>query len=281
MIMATNKISDLTQEIIVLRSVFGKVGQKYYIQPMLDPRTGRYPDCVKKVNSQGDMILTDAERNSGDYFIPANKVYELEDGKTFDLNDKYDRNDWEAVKNCPLIAPDRFAKDAKGNYLIDGTMDSKNPNPRYGRAELYVDRPGEETQRRVSKKDKYRKALNFIYDDPKGATGRRLIARLSGKNMEGVLDTDVQDYLLEIAERDPDRIISLYVGDDTSLRLLFIEAKDKKVIYVKSKLYMYADNIVLGATEDAVITWMKDPKNKKTLELIRKDTYPDLHPDEK
>ena len=46
---------------------------------------------------------------------------------------------------------------------------------------------------------------------------------------------------------------------------------------VKNKLYIYADNIVLGATDDAAITWMKDPKNKKVLELIKKDTYPDLY----
>jgi hypothetical protein len=34
---------------------------------------------------------------------------------------------------------------------------------------------------------------------------------------------------------------------------------------------------LLGATDDAVITWMKDPKNVKTLELIKHDTYPDLY----
>jgi hypothetical protein len=64
-----------------------------------------------------------------------------------------------------------------------------------------------------------------------------------------------------------------------SLRLLFIEAKEKKVIYVKNKLYLYADKVVLGATDDAVIAWMKDPRNKNTLELIRKDTYPDYYPE--
>ena len=37
--------------------MFGKVGQKYYIQPRKDAR-GRYADCVKGVNSQGDIILS-------------------------------------------------------------------------------------------------------------------------------------------------------------------------------------------------------------------------------
>ena len=41
---------DLKSNIVVLRSVFGKVGQKYYIQLYRDSR-GRYADCVIRVNS--------------------------------------------------------------------------------------------------------------------------------------------------------------------------------------------------------------------------------------
>jgi hypothetical protein len=277
---------SIVNNVIILRSVFGKVGQKYFIQPCKDPKTGQFPsvtiggkrvEIVKKVNSMGDMILTDEERNSGQYFIPETETFVIEDGKTFNLDNEVENRQWLAIKNCPFIAPSRDAKDAKGNNLIDGTMGWKSTNPRYGRAELYVYQPEEESNRRVSKKDKFRKALNFIYDDPKGAEGRLLICRLLGKNMNGVGNNDVMDYLISIAEADPDKIITMYTGSDTSLRLLFIEAKDKKVIYVKSKLYMYADNIVLGATDDAVITWMKDPKNKKVLELIKRDTYPDLY----
>lgn len=270
-----------TNDIIILRSVFGKVGQKYFIQPCKNPKTGQYPDFVKRVNSQGDMILTDKERNSGDYFIPETEVFVIEDGKTFNLNDPIEKRQWEAIKHCVFIAPSRDAKDAKGNYMIDGTMGWNNPNPRYGRAELYVYKPEEEATRRISKKDKFRKALNFIYDDERGAEGRLLICRLLGKNMKGVSDADVTDYLTSVAESDPDKIITAYTGSDTSLRLLFIEAKDKHIIYVKNKLYMYSDSIVLGTTDDAVITWMKDPKNKKVLELIKRDVYPDMYQDNK
>lgn len=266
-----------TNDIIILRSVFGKVGQKYFIQPCRNPKTGQFPEFVKRVNSMGDMILTDEERNSGKYFIPETEVFVIEDGKTFNLNDEIEKRQWEAIKNCPFIAPSRDAKDAKGDYLIDGTMGWNNPTPRYGRAELYVYKPEEEANRRISKKDKFRKALNFIYDDERGSEGRLLICRLLGKNMRGTSDADVTDYLTSVAESDPDKIIAAYTGSDTSLRLLFIEAKDKRIIYVKNKLYMYADNIVLGTTDDAVITWMKDPKNKKILELIKRDTYPDMY----
>lgn len=273
----TTKSELKTNEIIILRSVYGKVGQKYYIQPCKDQVTGRLPECVKRVNSQGDMILTDAERNSGKYFIKETETFVIEDGKTFNLEDPIEQAQWEAIKNCVLIAPDRYAKDAQGNLLIDGTIGWKSAKPRYGIAELYIERPGYEAVKKVNKKRKIHNAVSYILDDPKGSEGRLLIAKLLGKRMSNLPDAEVEDYLLSVAEKNPDKIIDLYTGDDSTLRLLFIEAKDKHIIRLKNKLYIYTDNIVLGATDDAVIAWMKDPKNKKVLELIRKDTYPDLY----
>lgn len=276
--MSTKKTkSELLSNVITLRSVRGKVGIKYYIQPSKDPKTGRLPDCVKHVNSQGDMILTDAERNSGKVFIKETETFVIEDGATFNLDDEYDKAKWEAIKNCVLIAPDRYAKDNNGNLLIDGTVGWKNTRPRYGIAELYIERPGYEAVRKVNRKKQIHQAISYILDDPKGSEGRLLMARLLGKHMTNVPDADVEDYLLTRAEKNPEEIINLYRGDDITIRLLFIEAKDKHVINLKNKLYIYADNIVLGATDDAAITWMKDPKNKKVLELIKKDTYPDLY----
>lgn len=276
--MSTKKTkSELLSNVITLRSVRGKVGIKYYIQPSKDPKTGRLPECVKHVNSQGDIILTDAERNSGKVFIKETETFVIEDGATFNLDDEYDKAKWEAIRNCVLIAPDRYAKDNNGNLLIDGTVGWKNTRPRYGIAELYIERPGYEAVRKVNRKKQIHQAISYILDDPKGSEGRLLMARLLGKHMTNVPDADVEDYLLTRAEKNPEEIINLYRGDDITIRLLFIEAKDKHVINLKNKLYIYADNIVLGATDDAAITWMKDPKNKKVLELIKKDTYPDLY----
>jgi hypothetical protein len=79
--------------------------------------------------------------------------------------------------------------------------------------------------------------------------------------MQNQPTADVLDYLISVAEKNPQKIIDLYTGGDTSLRLLFIEAKEKKVIYIKNKIYLYGDNIALGATDDAVIAWMKEPRN--------------------
>ena len=254
---------------IVLRSVFGKVGMKYYIQPSRD-KNGNWPECVKQVDSFGNMIVSDAERNSGKPFIKVTETFTIEDGKTFDLTDPWDQARWEAIKNCPMIADFRGQRDAKGNLIIDG--DAK----RYGRAELYIERPGVETAKKVSKRQKIHDAESYIFDDPKGAEGRLKVARILGKHMSHASDSDIKDYLLEIASRDPDKIIKLYTGEDLELRTLFLDARDKGVIRSVSGIYVYGDGISLGGTIDVVISWMRDPRNKKILESIKRDTYPEL-----
>lgn len=254
---------------IVLRSVFGKVGMKYYIQPCRD-KNGNWPECVKQVDSFGNMIVSDAERNSGQPFIKVTETFTIEDGKTFDLTDPWDKARWEAIRNCPMIADFRGQRDAKGNLIIDG--DTK----RYGRAELYIERPGVETAKKVSKRQKIHDAESYIFDDPNGAEGRLKVARILGKHMSHASDSDIKDYLLEIASRDPDKIIKLYTGEDLELRTLFLDARDKGVIRSVSGIYVYGDGISLGGTIDVVISWMRDPRNKKLLESIKRDTYPDL-----
>lgn len=275
--MATNKENDLSQKII-LRSVRGKVGNTIKIQPCKNPLTGEYADCVKKVDSNNDMILSERERNDPNraYFIKETDTFDIVDGTTFDLENVRQRFIWEAIQYCPLIAPDYYAKDKNGNSLINGTMGWNSKAPRYGVAELFVERPGVEANRRVSRKKIKHDAESYIYNDERGYDGRVLKARLLGHKMNGMADADVTDYLLQVAEKDPEKIISLYTGGDTAVRLLFIEARDKNVILYKNRLYTYADNVVLGATDDAAILFLKDPKNANVYKLIKQDTYPEL-----
>lgn len=272
---------DVKSNIVILRSVYGKVGQKYFIQPQRD-KNGRYPKCVKRVDVHGDMILTpdelEQEAKGLAAFIPENKTFIIEDGKVFNLNDVVQNAEWESIKNCDLIAPDRFAKNDKGEYLIDGTLDVKTRMPKYGIAELYVDRPGYEAQRRVTKRKLIVNASSYIMNDERGYEGRLLVAKVLGRDMKNQPNADVEDFLLSIAEKTPEKIINCYTGGDMKLRILFIEAREKGVIIKKNGLYLYGEdgNVIVGATDDAAIQWMKDAKNAKTLAMIRKDTYPDM-----
>lgn len=269
---------DVKRNVIILRSAYGKVGQKYFIQPCRD-KSGRLPDCVRHVDSNGDMILSVEDRQkSGRIFIPEDQMFIIEDGKTFDLDDPQQAAEWEAIKNCFLIAPSRDAKDEKGDYLIDGTRDPNSKQPRYGRAELYVEMPGMFAAKRLTRKKLVLKAQNFIASDERGYDGQLLIAKVLGRNMTNQPAADVEDYLFSVAEKDPQKIIELYTGGDLQLKLLLITAKERGVVRKEHGLYVYGEDgsVTLGASDSAVIEWMKQPKNQKTLQLIRQDTYPEV-----
>lgn len=192
--------------------------------------TGQYPDCVKYVDSKGDMIMTDAERNSGKVYIPENFSITFESGKEFNLDNPIERAQWEAIKNCSLIAKTIDQKDKNGNYVL-----SRQSGIKYSAAELYVERPGYETSKKVSRREKIHTAETYVFNDPEGADGRLKMARLLGRNLRNAPDADIKEYLLDIASKDPDKIINLYTGEDLVLRVLFMDAKDKDVIYSKTE----------------------------------------------
>lgn len=257
--------------LITIRSVYGKV-KKYYFQP-IRLKNGMFPSFVKRVRTTADgsteMILSEAEMNSKDrdYFIPEDMVIVVEDGKTFDLDNPYERNLWEAIKNSDIIAPERDAKDEQGNYLIDGNI------RRYGAAELYIDRPGVEAQRRVSKIQLINKACNYITEDT--PAHRRVICKLLGKAMDHVTDVDVQDYLYQKAEQNPNLVIEIYTSSDQALKLLLIDARQKNIIRNQSGIWMYADT-ALGMTDEATILFLKDPKNKAIYDSLKYELYPEM-----
>lgn len=255
--------------IVILRSVFGKVGQTYTMNPCIDPRTGMYPPHVKTVDKHNDMILSDKDKLSGEIFIKEIEEIAVTDGTIFDLSVPIQKARWEAIKNSSLIAPERFASSKNGDLLIDGN------NYRFGIAVLYIERPGEETKSKNSKRKIITHAHNFVFEDSK--EGQITKCKLLGKDMRNAYPSDIEDFLLNYADKYPQKIIDLYTGSDTELRMLFIDSLNKGVIIQKNGIYMYGDRISMGITDDAVIVWMKQKDNHKFIDLLKKDTYPELY----
>lgn len=258
---------------ITLRSAFGKV-KSVWFNPVKD-KNGMYPPFVKEVrmnpNGESEMILSEKDLNDPDRagFIPADMEILVEDGTTFNLDNILERHKWEAIKNSELIVEERGARDEKGNLIIDG---DKN---RYGRAEFWVEKPGEESARRIKRKQLITKANVFIEQD--SAEGRATKVKLLGKRMYNAPDSDIQDFLYQKAEANPNLIIDLYTGQDQQLRLLFIEATDKNIIKKVSGIFMYGD-VRLGVNDEAVIFFFKDPANKQILDEIKIQTFPEYKP---
>lgn len=255
---------------ITLRSPY-KV-KEYHFQPLKGANGMNLP-FVKKVrydhNGNSEMILSEAERNDPDsvYFIPEDMDIVVTEGTTFDLDNPYEKNLWEAIKDSELIAPTRDSRDANGDLIIDGNR------YRYGRAELYVDIPGEQSERSVKKRMLVTKAWMYIEQD--SVDGRLTKCKLLGKNLKHAPSSDVQDYLYTEAEKNPEKIIDLYTNGDTALKLLCVDAKEKGVVQKVGGLYTYGDS-VLGATDDAMILFFKTAANKAILDLIKRETYPEF-----
>lgn len=256
---------------IIIRSVYGKVNQTYFIQPCPNPKTGKLPLCVKTVDSNGDMILSEndiSEMSSGEkHFIAANEVFAITDGTIFDLDDVVDKAKWEAIEHCNWIAKDRYERDANGNLIIDGGA------VRYGVADLYVERPGEIAKAKISKKQLIHRACDYIYNDSE--SNRIKKCKVLGRNLNNAIPADVLDFLIDKAEKEPKKIIDLYEGEDWKIQLFILDAIDRGVVRKSDGFYKYDDKN-LGASMEAVVLFMKDVRFKQLRNSIMVETYPEL-----
>lgn len=263
-------MESLENKVITIRSAYGKL-KEYHFQPCKQ-RNGLNQPFVRKVRYNADgsseMILSEADMRDPEsaYFLPEDMDIVVTDGTTFDLSDPLQRNKWLAIKDSDLIVPTRDAKDEHGNLIIDGDK------RRYGLAELWVDIPGEQSEKSVNRKKLITKAWTFIEND--SVEGRLTKCKLLGRVMRNAPASDVMDYLYQKAEKSPATIIELYTSSDMALKLLIIDAKDRNKIIKKNGMFMYGDNI-LGATDDAVIQFCKTPANKAVLDMLKADVYPE------
>jgi hypothetical protein len=249
---------------IILRSVY-KV-TRCFMEPAKHPLTKRFADCVRPADEHHKIVLTEKERESDRVFISEEDVIEIFDGKEFDLDNPHDNAWWDAIKYSRKIAQDRWERDKTGALVIDGN------SKKYGTAEFYVERPGLEAKVRNNRKREIHEAKAYIYQDAEESLRQKV--RLLGNAMPGLPISDVEDYLVSLAERTPQLITELYTGTDTHLRLLLLDAIDKYVIYNRDKLFYFGE-IVLGATDTAVIHYFKNPDNKRITDMIKGEVYPE------
>lgn len=271
--------------IVILKSAYSKTpGQAYYIQPTRKPN-GMWPDCVREEDASGQMILSEKDKtflSNGGYLIPASKVIKVEHGQTFDLSNPKDKATWEAIEYSSFIAPDRFAKDSKGNYIIDGETPFVSSGTveglvsgRRGVADLYIEHPGVISKTKNDRKKKIHDAQTYIFGDT--IDGWLTKCKLLEKDMSHAAVSDIEDYLLTQAERYPEKIIDLYTGTTTSVRLLLIDAIGKGIVIKRGGTLIYADDVILGTNTDSAITYLTNPDHKNIKELIMRETYPDLY----
>lgn len=251
------------RSVIIIRDV-NKI-TRAMLEPCRDPETNMYPSCVRNIDDKGNMILSDDDKKSQEYLIAINDVIEIYDGKEFDLNNPKDASWWECIMYSPFIAyKGRGQRDANGRLIIDG--DEK----KYGTASFYVEVPGIEAEKNVSKKFKIYDAIALIKDSSYEEMLEK--TRLLGNWMKNVNVSDIQAYLIMKAEENPDRIIEVYDSENISYELLVIESLERGVIRQDKGFFWYG-NVQLGTSKTSVISMLKQDKNISVREAISKELY--------
>lgn len=271
----------MSETIIVLKCAYNKTpGMEYKIEPCADA-SGRMPSCVRKVDANGDMILSEQDikdwTSGKKVFIKENEPIIVKHNTTFDLTNPLQEAQWEAIKNSPLIAKDRTEKDSGGNYIIDGgpsIIDHYgNAKGRYGLAELYIEHPGKLSEAKVSMAKLINKAENLIFQD--SLAHQVLICSLYEKDMSHSPAANVEEYLLDQARRDPNKLIKFYNAEESAVYLLVVTAIKKDIIRRRPE-GLYWSEIKLGSSVDIAVEYLKDPGNKALKESIKAETFPDM-----
>ena len=144
-------------------------------------------------------------------------------------------------------------------------------------ADLYVERPGEIAKIRVTKKQLQYRASHYIYEDSESERIKK--CRILGRNFAKANPSDILDFLLEKAEKNPQQIINLYEGEDWKMHLFILDAIDNGVIRKKDSIYYYDDKM-LGGSIEATISFLRDIRYKKLVDSMKRETYPHLLPKE-
>jgi len=232
-------------QIIILR---GLSKSKATIMPVFDPQSQWYHGVDRVApNKVGDKV---------NYIDPATTRLELEDGLRLDLSTDYGRITWKWAQFSPVIA-----------QSYDDALKSRT-------AYFYVYQEGKEARMRNSIKDLKFTAQKYIREDsPINYEDRALIL---GVDMVGESPEIIKDFLTDMAETHPQKIINIYESKSTQIRLTYIKAKKKNIITEKDNVYQYG-KILLGTSDEGALAFLLAVENKDILEELNKQVNPELY----
>lgn len=227
--------------VLILKSFFKD--DRCTISPSKD-QNGRYLG----INTN----IPDIKKLEMGYVPDETSKIKLTDGLEVDLNNETWKKDWEWMKHCVEIAD---------------TFDAGQKTPG---AYFYIYRPGIASAKKVSDTEYRVKLMNYILTD----SAENLYNRVSilGMNMSDSVISDVKEYLLGLAETEPDKIKAVYESRTFSLELLLMHALQKKTINKRGGVFTFGE-ILLGVEKTAVIAFFANPKNASITRSIEAITY--------
>jgi len=223
-------------KIITLKSVF-KAG-KFTVQPAKDPTKNWF---------HGVPRLSEDEKKNLNYWTSPDSKLVLQDNYEFDLNDEIHAANWKWVKHLPCIA-------------MSFEEAQKTPS-----AQFYVYIAGREAREANKTSDLKYNAIKYIMEDsPVNYENRALIL---GSDLAGESPEEIKKILIEIAERQPTRVIHAYEAKNLSIKLLYLRAKQKGIIKMQDGMILFGSN-VLGVNEEGALASLQSTDHKEMLKLL-------------
>ncbi len=238
----------VTDKIIEIKSIY-KNG-KTTVQPVKNPLSGWY---------KGVDRLSENDKRDLKFWAEPDTKFILKEGVVLDLNKEEHRVIWKWLRYQPCLA--MSYEEAQG-----------------GLAEFYVHLEHKEAVKSVSRKKIKFQAMKFITED--NASNYPLRVKLLGINMDGDDPVVIENFLLERADAEPEKIIKLYMDKLLSLRILLMKAVEKrKVIIDPTGAYRYG-TMFLGMSEESALDWMNSPDNKSVIGLLEAEVNPEYFREE-
>ena len=200
--------------------------QKCIVYPAEDIRTRKLIGA--KVVTPNEKLVLDRD----DYYEDGDN-FELMDGAELDTSTKSGKVTWDWLKHSVYLA---LSKE-------EASLKSDRPH-------FYVYIEEVEATKSISKIQDKLKALNLVENSSVDDLYMRV--RLMGENRSGQNPVLIREYLLDIADRNPQQILDLYTSSTTVAKLALYEYQDNNIVRIDNNGIYYYQEEMLGSLDQAV-----------------------------
>lgn len=230
---------------ITLRAYLGKTQGKLTVRPVMSKRTGRLI---------GVTDFTEEQKRHQQKVIDAHTEKVIEDGLTINLEDPIDQIDWEWIKHCPEIEGD-----------IEDCHSSKI-------ALFYIENINKDTDIRIKKRKV--KIQAFLYLQESSQTKKIEVCRLMGIDAISFSGRELEDYLGELADSNPKRLVDAFEDKLVKVKLFLYGLVDKRIISIDQDNVYRWGSYILGIAEKSALEWLQISDNASHVKRLHEILYP-------
>jgi hypothetical protein len=232
-------------KVIKFRAVLGKTQGKLNVCPARSKTTKRL---------LGVKLMSEEEKRTASYVIDENTDLDIFDGFEIDLDNPIDAMNWEWLKYLPELVP---------------SLEDSYDTPL---ALFYVENLHKDTNDRIAKRKV--KELAFKYLDQSNAPKKAEICRIMGVDSTYMTPLDLEDYLGEMADTAPSKIVEAFEDKLIKVKLFLYALLDKKIV-VKDQDGVYSWGAhILGVNEKSVLEWLQISSNAHYVKSLHDQVYP-------